>query len=172
MPLHPIGVSLLLGLLLGLLPMVGTEAERGAQQPHDPPASTESPPTSPGSNCSDLTVKLEFSTRVVEHGEGTRVMSLVCSLNGVWVFGCLGLSCSVGFNSISRWRRGSHTMFVWAISVGLNMPSVVLSGGIGIAGIVLSDIISLVHVTCFSAPPAYPLVSNIKAGRMYCCLCI
>uniref|UniRef100_A0A8C5FNF4 Membrane-bound transcription factor peptidase, site 1 n=1 Tax=Gadus morhua TaxID=8049 RepID=A0A8C5FNF4_GADMO len=67
MPLHPIGVSLLLGLLLGLLPMVGTEAEGGAQQPYDPPTSTEAPPSSSGSNCSDLTVKLEFSTRVVEH---------------------------------------------------------------------------------------------------------
>ena len=88
MPLHPIGVSLLLGLLLGLLPMVGTEAEGGAQQPYDPPTSTEAPPSSSGSNCSDLTVKLEFSTRVVEHGEGTWVNSLkspLFLLGSVWV---------------------------------------------------------------------------------------
>ncbi|KAJ3596304.1 hypothetical protein NHX12_002713 [Muraenolepis orangiensis] len=58
---HPIWVSLLVGLLLSCLPMVGTEPEP------EPEAGGQQTPESPSSNCSDLTVKLEFSTRVVEH---------------------------------------------------------------------------------------------------------
>lgn len=60
---------LLLGLLSGFLPVVGMELVGGAKSGSDHAPKTEPLPSSSASNCSDLTVKLEFSTKVVEHGE-------------------------------------------------------------------------------------------------------
>lgn len=67
MHLIPVWVSMLLGLLVGFLPAVGTEPGGGAKPSSGHAPSPESP--SCGSNCSHLTVKLEFSSKVVEHGE-------------------------------------------------------------------------------------------------------
>lgn len=61
--------SMLLGLLAGFLPVVGMEGEGGARPASDHTPNTE-PPSSPSvTNCSQLTLKLEFSTKVVEHGK-------------------------------------------------------------------------------------------------------
>lgn len=77
MLLLPVWMCMLLGLLAGFLPVVGTEPEKGAKSNHGP---THSPdvPTS-GSNCSQLTLKLEFSTKVVEHGRALSSISFICS---------------------------------------------------------------------------------------------
>uniref|UniRef100_A0A3Q1GFJ6 Membrane-bound transcription factor site-1 protease n=1 Tax=Acanthochromis polyacanthus TaxID=80966 RepID=A0A3Q1GFJ6_9TELE len=55
--------SMLLVLLAGFLPLVGTEPEGGAKSS----SNTEPLPSPSGSNCSQLTLKLEFSSKVVEH---------------------------------------------------------------------------------------------------------
>lgn len=70
MPLLPVWASVLLGLLVGFLPLVGMEPMGGAQSDSgrtDSPKPLSSPSDS---NCSHLTLKLEFSTTVVEHGKG------------------------------------------------------------------------------------------------------
>uniref|UniRef100_A0A8C2YXR5 Membrane-bound transcription factor site-1 protease n=1 Tax=Cyclopterus lumpus TaxID=8103 RepID=A0A8C2YXR5_CYCLU len=67
MLLLPVWASMLLGLLSGFLPVVGMEPMGGAKLNSDHAPNTEPLPSSSGSNCSDLTVKLEFSTKVVEH---------------------------------------------------------------------------------------------------------
>lgn len=65
----PVWASMLLGLLAGFLPVVGMEpaTETKSASGHAP----DSDPRSSGSNCSQLTLKLEFSSKVVEHGEET-----------------------------------------------------------------------------------------------------
>lgn len=69
MLLFSVLASVVVGLLAGLLPAVGTEPEQGAKPTI---GSTLDPLSSPhGSNCSHLTLKLEFSSEVVEHGENT-----------------------------------------------------------------------------------------------------
>lgn len=70
MPLLPVWASVLLGLLVGFLPLVGMEPLGGAQSDSgqtDNPKPLSSPSDS---NCSHSTLKLEFSTKVVEHGKG------------------------------------------------------------------------------------------------------
>ncbi|CAG5954390.1 unnamed protein product [Menidia menidia] len=62
----PVLASVLLGLLAGLLPGAGTQPEPGARG-SPPPASGEPLPPQPDANCSQLTLKLEFSSEVVEH---------------------------------------------------------------------------------------------------------
>lgn len=70
MPLLPVWASVLLGLLVGFLPLVGMEPMGGAQSDSGRTGSPE-PLSSPSdSNCSHLTLKLEFSTKVVENGKG------------------------------------------------------------------------------------------------------
>uniref|UniRef100_A0A8C7Y5H3 Membrane-bound transcription factor site-1 protease n=1 Tax=Oryzias sinensis TaxID=183150 RepID=A0A8C7Y5H3_9TELE len=65
MLLFSVLVSMFVGLLAALLPAVGTEPEQGAKPTI---GSTLLPLPSPhDSNCSHLTVKLEFSSEVVEH---------------------------------------------------------------------------------------------------------
>uniref|UniRef100_A0A672HQL8 Membrane-bound transcription factor site-1 protease n=1 Tax=Salarias fasciatus TaxID=181472 RepID=A0A672HQL8_SALFA len=59
MLLLSVWASTLLGLLAGFLPAVGMEPQGGA--------SAEPLPSPSGSNCSQLTLKLEFSSEVVEH---------------------------------------------------------------------------------------------------------
>lgn len=70
MPLLPVWASVLLGLLVGFLPLVGMEPMGGAQSDSgqtDNPKPLSSPSDS---NCSHSELKLEFSTKVVEHGKG------------------------------------------------------------------------------------------------------
>ena len=59
--LRPVRLLLLLALLTGILPAVGMDT--GGQAFNFDPE-----PEALQSNCSHLTVKLEFSTKVVEHG--------------------------------------------------------------------------------------------------------
>lgn len=72
MLLFPVWVSVLLGLLAGFLPLLGTEplgGSKGTTSPQQPPSCD--------SNCSQLTLKLEFSTKVVEDGK-TGVLPVLC----------------------------------------------------------------------------------------------
>ena len=69
MLLLPVWASVLLGLLMGFLPVVGMEPTGGSKSESDHTPNTEPLPSSSGSNCSQMTLKLEFSTKVVEHGE-------------------------------------------------------------------------------------------------------
>lgn len=56
---------MLMGLLAGVLPVVGVEpSPEGKSGPGQSPNLE-----SPNSNCSHLTLKLEFSSKVVEHGK-------------------------------------------------------------------------------------------------------
>lgn len=64
MLLFPVWVSALLGLLVGFLPLLGTEPLGGSK-----PATDPQQPSSCDSNCSQLTLKLEFSSKVVEDGK-------------------------------------------------------------------------------------------------------
>lgn len=64
MLLFPVWVSVLLGLLVGFLPLLGTEPMGGSKTTTNPKQTS-----SCGSNCSHLTLKLEFSSKVVEDGE-------------------------------------------------------------------------------------------------------
>ncbi|KAE8295892.1 Membrane-bound transcription factor site-1 protease [Larimichthys crocea] len=64
----PVWASMLLGLLVGFLPLVGMEPTGGAKSGSSGHATNQEPlPSSSGSNCSELTLKLEFSSKVVEH---------------------------------------------------------------------------------------------------------
>lgn len=66
----PVWASMLLGLLVGFLPLVGMEPTGGAKSGSSGHATNQEPlPSSSGSNCSELTLKLEFSSKVVEHGK-------------------------------------------------------------------------------------------------------
>uniref|UniRef100_A0A667X3N1 Membrane-bound transcription factor peptidase, site 1 n=1 Tax=Myripristis murdjan TaxID=586833 RepID=A0A667X3N1_9TELE len=67
MPSPPVWVSMLLGLLVGFLPLVGMEPAGGAKPTSNLNPSAEPLPSPSGSNCSQLTLKLEFSSKVVEH---------------------------------------------------------------------------------------------------------
>ncbi|KAA8590535.1 hypothetical protein FQN60_014469 [Etheostoma spectabile] len=67
MLLLPVWASMLLGLLVGFVPVVGMELTEGAKSDFDHTPNTEPLPSSSGSNCSQLTLKLEFSSKVVEH---------------------------------------------------------------------------------------------------------
>lgn len=69
MLLLPVWASMLLGLLVGFLPLVGMEPMGGAKPDSDHAPNTEPLPSSSDSNCSQLTLKLEFSSKVVEHGK-------------------------------------------------------------------------------------------------------
>lgn len=70
MILLPVWASMLLGLLSGFVPVVGMESTGGGAQSGSERASTsDTLPSSSGSNCSQLTLKLEFSSKVVEHGK-------------------------------------------------------------------------------------------------------
>lgn len=69
MLLLPVWASMLLGLLLGFLPLVGMEPMGGAKPDSGHTPNPEPPPSSSDSNCSQLTLKLEFSSKVVEHGK-------------------------------------------------------------------------------------------------------
>lgn len=69
MHLLPVWASMLLGLLVGFLPLVGMEPTEGAKSGSDHGPNPEPLPSSSGSNCSQLTLKLEFSSKVVEHGK-------------------------------------------------------------------------------------------------------
>lgn len=60
---------MLLGLLVGFLPLVGMEPMGGAKPDSDHAPNPEPLPSSSDSNCSQLTLKLEFSSKVVEHGK-------------------------------------------------------------------------------------------------------
>ncbi|XP_030588228.1 membrane-bound transcription factor site-1 protease isoform X2 [Archocentrus centrarchus] len=60
-------VSMLLGLLAGFLPVVGMEGEGGAKSSSDHTPNVEALSSLSVTNCSQLTLKLEFSTKVVEH---------------------------------------------------------------------------------------------------------
>uniref|UniRef100_A0A3Q2XY04 Membrane-bound transcription factor site-1 protease n=1 Tax=Hippocampus comes TaxID=109280 RepID=A0A3Q2XY04_HIPCM len=63
MLLLPVWISMLMGLLAGVLPVVGVESSpEGKSGPGQSPNLE-----SPNSNCSHLTLKLEFSSKVVEH---------------------------------------------------------------------------------------------------------
>uniref|UniRef100_A0A8C7F771 Membrane-bound transcription factor site-1 protease n=1 Tax=Oncorhynchus kisutch TaxID=8019 RepID=A0A8C7F771_ONCKI len=64
MTLVRICFSLLVALLCGRLPLVGTEGGDGTASTS---TSSPNPDGNHSSNCSSLTVKLEFSTKVVEH---------------------------------------------------------------------------------------------------------
>lgn len=64
MLLFPVWGSVLLGLLVGFLPLLGTEPLGGSKPTTDPQQ-----PSSCDSNCSQLTLKLEFSSKVVEDGK-------------------------------------------------------------------------------------------------------
>lgn len=57
-------VSVLLGLVVAFLPLLGTEPTRGAKTNTNPKQ-----PSSCDYNCSQLTLKLEFSSKVVEDGK-------------------------------------------------------------------------------------------------------
>lgn len=84
MLLLPVWASMLLGLLVGFLPLVGMEPTGGAKSGSDHATNSEPLPSSSGSNCSSqLTLKLEFSSKVVEHGK-TSVED---------DFGCVSVSC-------------------------------------------------------------------------------
>lgn len=68
--------STLLGTLAGLLPVVGMGSEREANARSDyQPPNLQPLPSPAGSNCSQLTLKLEFSSEVVEHGR--KLFSLI-----------------------------------------------------------------------------------------------
>uniref|UniRef100_A0A665UQG2 Membrane-bound transcription factor site-1 protease n=1 Tax=Echeneis naucrates TaxID=173247 RepID=A0A665UQG2_ECHNA len=67
MLLIPLWASMLLGLLSGFLPAVGMEPAGGSSSASEHPPNSDSFPSSSGSNCSQLTLKLEFSSKVVEH---------------------------------------------------------------------------------------------------------
>uniref|UniRef100_A0A3P8W639 Membrane-bound transcription factor site-1 protease n=1 Tax=Cynoglossus semilaevis TaxID=244447 RepID=A0A3P8W639_CYNSE len=69
MLLFPVWGSILFCLLTGFLPVVGMEPAGGARSGSEPtPDPDPDPLLSPSaSNCSQLTLKLEFSTKVVEH---------------------------------------------------------------------------------------------------------
>lgn len=69
MLLLPVWASMLLGLLMGFVPVVGMEPTEGAKSDFDHAPNTEPLPSSSGTNCSQLTLKLEFSSKVVEHGK-------------------------------------------------------------------------------------------------------
>lgn len=76
MPSPPVWVSMLLGLLVGFLPLVGMEPAGGAKPTSNLNPSAEPLPSPSGSNCSQLTLKLEFSSKVVEHGENLFAVDL------------------------------------------------------------------------------------------------
>lgn len=76
MLLLPVWASMLLGLLVGFLPLVGMEPMGGTKSDSDHTPNSEPLPPSADSNCSQLTLKLEFSSKVVEHGK-EKVFTLV-----------------------------------------------------------------------------------------------
>lgn len=51
------------------MPVVGLDPVGGIKSTSEPAPDSEGLHSLPGSNCSHLTLKLEFSTEVVEHGE-------------------------------------------------------------------------------------------------------
>lgn len=57
-------LSMMAALLFGRLPLVGTEKEGDS-------SSTGFMDDAQSSNCSQLTLKMEFSSKVVEHGKQT-----------------------------------------------------------------------------------------------------
>lgn len=67
MLLLPVWASMLLGLLAGFLPVVGMEPAGGGKSDSDHIPNSDLLPSSSSSNCSQLTLKLEFSSKVVEH---------------------------------------------------------------------------------------------------------
>lgn len=69
MLLLPVWVSMLLRLLAGFLPVVGMEPAGGGKSDSDHTPDSDALHSSSGSNCSELTLKLEFSSKVVEHGK-------------------------------------------------------------------------------------------------------
>lgn len=88
---------MLLGLLAGFVPVVGMEPAGGGTPDSDHTPNSEPLPSSSGSNCSQLTLKLEFSTKVVEHGKKSLVdtVFLVCLVscgNPVFLIFQFGLS--------------------------------------------------------------------------------
>lgn len=62
-------VSMLLGLIAGFLPVVGMDREGGAKSSSDHTPNMDPLSSQSVTNCSQLTLKLEFSTKVVEHGK-------------------------------------------------------------------------------------------------------
>ncbi|KAF3854410.1 hypothetical protein F7725_022465 [Dissostichus mawsoni] len=64
MLLLPVWASML---FMGFLSVVGMEPTEGAKSDSEYPPNTEPPPSSSGSNCSEMTLKLEFKTKTVEH---------------------------------------------------------------------------------------------------------
>lgn len=58
-------LSMMAALLFGRLPLVGTEKEGD-------PSSAGLLDDMQSSNCSQLTLKMEFSSKVVEHGKSTQ----------------------------------------------------------------------------------------------------
>ena len=66
MLLLPVWASML---FMGFLSVVGMEPTEGDKSDSDYPPNTEPPPSSSGSNCSEMTLKLEFKTKTVEHGK-------------------------------------------------------------------------------------------------------
>uniref|UniRef100_A0AAX7VWY6 Membrane-bound transcription factor site-1 protease n=1 Tax=Astatotilapia calliptera TaxID=8154 RepID=A0AAX7VWY6_ASTCA len=60
-------VSMLLGLIAGFLPVVGMDGEGGAESTSDHTPKIDALSSQSVTNCSQLTLKLEFSTKVVEH---------------------------------------------------------------------------------------------------------
>lgn len=62
-------VSMLLGLIAGFLPVVGMDGEGGAESTSDHTPKIDALSSQSVTNCSQLTLKLEFSTKVVEHGK-------------------------------------------------------------------------------------------------------
>lgn len=73
MLLFPVWVAVLLGLLLGFLPLLGTEPMGGSRTTADPKQAS-----SCDSNCSQLTLKLEFSSKVVEDGKILICFCILC----------------------------------------------------------------------------------------------
>lgn len=69
MLLLPVWASMLLGLLVGFLPLVGMEPTGDTKSGSESAPNPEPLPSSSGSNCSELTLKLEFSSKVVENGK-------------------------------------------------------------------------------------------------------
>lgn len=82
MLLFCVWVSLFLGQMAGFLPVVGMEAKGGAKSSPDHMVNDQPLPSPPGSNCSQLTLKLEFSSKVVEHGKKSlKQLDVILSLS-------------------------------------------------------------------------------------------
>lgn len=69
MLLLPVWVSMLFGLLVGFLPLVGMEPMGAVKFDSDHTLNPKPLLSSSESNCSQLTLKVEFSSKVVEHGK-------------------------------------------------------------------------------------------------------